>query len=408
MKLKYGRNGKDQRLMRLNHVDIVDASFSILKDMTLTADNGRITAIAKEVLSVPADEEEYDLSGLILIPGFIDLHIHGAMDADISDGNVESFQTVASFLARKGVTSFCPTTMMIPKEDVIRVLIAADHFRREEPCGARMLGVRLEGPFLSKEKSGVQNTEYALDPSSDYIEEILSGFSDDLISIIDIAPELPGAIDFISRMKDKYVLSAAHTASTYECCRNAIRAGISHGTHLFNAMNPLSHHEPGSVGALLEDPDVTCELICDGMHVHPSVLKIALASLGEDRAVAVSDAMRAAGMPDGEYSLGGTMVRVIAGRTDFGNGRLAGSTTDIHTCFLNLLKMGMPLRTALKACTLNPARVLHIENETGTLEIGKCADMVALDSQYRVRKVFVKGKLVAEADPDKPIKETGV
>ncbi len=386
--------------MRLNHIDIVDASFSLQKDMTLTVDNGRISAITKDILSVPADEEEYDCSGMILIPGFIDIHVHGAMGADTSDGDVESLRKISSYLAGKGVTSFCPTTMMIPKEDVIRVLLSADHFRREEPTGAGMIGVRLEGPFLSKEKCGVQNTDYAMDPSTKYIEEILSGFPQDLISIIDIAPELPGAIGFISEMKDRYVLSVAHTASTYACCKEAIEAGVSNGTHLFNAMNPLSHHEPGSVGALLDDPDVTCELICDGMHVHPSVLKIAFAYLGEDRAVVVSDAMRAAGMPDGEYDLGGTMVRVTSGRTDFGNGRLAGSTTDIHAEFLNLLKMGLPFRTALKACTLNPARVLHIENETGSIEVGKYADMVVMDSQYRVRKVFVRGSLVAELDPD--------
>ncbi len=388
--------------MRLNHVDIVDPSFSLLKDMTLTVDNGRISAIAKDILSVPADEEEYDCTGMILIPGFIDLHVHGAMGADTSDGDIESLRKISSYLAGKGVTSFCPTTMMIPKEDVIRVLLSADHFRREEPQGARVLGVRLEGPFLSKEKCGVQNTDYAIDPSTEFIDEILSGFSQDLISIIDIAPELPGACDFISKMKDRYVLSAAHTASTYNCCREAIASGLSHGTHLFNAMNPLFHHEPGSVGALLEDRGVTCELICDGMHVHPSVLKIAFASLGEDRAVVVSDAMRAAGMPDGEYDLGGTPVRVTSGRTDFGNGRLAGSTTDIHAEFLNLLKMGLPLRTALKACTLNPAKVLHIDHETGTIEVGKYADLVVLDSAYRVRKVFVKGKLVAESDDTLP------
>ena len=291
---------EDHNSMRLNHTDLVDASFSLKKDMTVTVDNGRISAIAKEILSVPADEEEYDLSGLILIPGFIDLHVHGAMGADTSDGDIESLKKISSYLASKGVTSFCPTTMMIPKEDVIRVLLAADHFRREEPEGASMIGVRLEGPFLSMEKCGIQNTEYALLPSTDFVKEILDGFPEDLISIIDIAPELPGTGAFVSEMKERYVLAAAHTASTYACCKEAIGAGIRHATHLFNAMNPLSHHEPGSVGALLEDAGVTCELICDGMHVHPAVLKITLAVLGSDRAVVVSDAMRAAGMPDGD------------------------------------------------------------------------------------------------------------
>lgn len=384
--------------MRLIHADVIDGTFSLQKDMTLTVDNGRISAIGKDILSVPADEEEYDLSGLTLIPGFIDLHVHGAMGADTSDGSVESLSKISSYLAGKGVTAFCPTTMMIPKEDVITVLQAADRFRREDPAGARMLGIRMEGPFLSKEKCGVQNTDYAIDPSADYLKEILTGLPEDLISIIDIAPELTGAGAFAAEMKEKYVLSAAHTAASYDCCKEVIASGISHATHLFNAMNPLSHHEPGSVGALLEDPKITCELICDGLHVHPAVLKICWTVLGEDRAVVVSDAMRAAGMPDGDYDLGGTTVHVTAGKTDFGNGRLAGSTTDIHAEFLNLLKLHIPFRSALKACTINPAKVLHIDHETGSIEVGKYADMVAIDSEYRIWKVFVKGKPVAEPD----------
>ncbi|MBO7565428.1 MAG: N-acetylglucosamine-6-phosphate deacetylase [Clostridiales bacterium] len=386
--------------MRLNHVDLVDEAFSLQKDMTLTVDGSRISGIGKEILSVPADEEEYDLSGLILMPGFIDLHIHGAMDKDTSDGNVEALSTISRYLASKGVTSFCPTTMMIPKEQILRVLMAAESFSEEEGIGARMLGVRLEGPFLAKEKCGVQNTEHAILPSTDYLSEITAGFSEKLISIIDISPELSGAKDFISENKDKYVLSCAHTAASYACCKEAIGNGISNATHLFNAMEPLGHHEPGAVVALLEDDSVTCELICDGLHVHPAVLRLAIKILGEDRAVVVSDAMRAAGMPDGEYDLGGTPVSVINGRTDFGGGRLAGSTTDIHAEFLNLLKLGLPLRVALKACTQNPAKVLGLSEDLGTLEVGKIADMVAMDMDYNVKKVFVSGRLVFDADKE--------
>ena len=392
--------------MRLNHVDLVDPSFALQKDMTITIEHGKIENIAKEILSVPADEEEYDLSGLILIPGFIDLHVHGAMGADTSDGTEDAIARVASYLAEHGVTSFCPTTMMIPKDSLERVLIASEHYAREERNGAKTLGVRLEGPFLSKEQCGVQNTEYAMLPSEEYVTELLKGFPKDLISIIDIAPELDGAMDFIRSLKNDYVLSCAHTSATFQCCKEAIAAGMKHGTHLFNAMNVMHHHEPGAVGALLDDPSVTCELICDGLHVHPAVLKIAIAVLGEDRAVVVSDSMRAAGMPDGEYDLGGKTVRVTNGRTDSGDGRLAGSTTNIHTEFLNLLKLGFPLKTALKACTLNPAKVIGKDKETGTLEIGKYADMVAMDQEYRIRKVWVNGRLVKDMNVEEMKKET--
>ena len=387
--------------MRLNHVDMIDSDFALLKDVTVRVENGRISAIGKDFLSVPADEEEYDLSGLILFPGFIDLHIHGAKGKDTSDGTIDALSSISAFLASCGVTSFCPTTMMIPREKLIDVLASYEHVSREPVNGAKLLGVRLEGPFLSREKCGVQNTDYAMLPSEDFLSALVADFSPSDIAIIDISPELPGAMEFIRSMKEHYVLSCAHTAASYSCCKEAIREGLSHGTHLFNAMDPLGHHEPGAVGALLTDPAVTCELICDGLHVHPSVLHIAFTVLGEDRAVVCSDAMRAAGMPDGEYDLGGKMVTVRSGRTDMGNGRLAGSTTNLHDEFLNLLKLGIPLRTALKACTLNPAKVIRADQDRGSLQVGKYADMVAMDAQYNVKKVFVEGRLVFDSDQAK-------
>lgn len=380
--------------MRLNHVDLIDGEFTLQKDRTVIVENGRIMSISNDILSIPAEEETWDLSDLLLVPGFIDIHIHGAMGQDTSDGTVNALETISSYLAEKGVTGFCPTTMMLPKEVVQKVLKSAEVFRREEAPGAVMLGLRLEGPFLSKEKCGVQDPEYAVDPSSEYIADLLSGFPEDLVRIIDIAPELPGAEEAIMHLKEKYILSIAHTTAGYDCARKAIGHGVHHGTHLFNAMNPLSHHEPGAVGALLEDPATTCELICDGLHVHPAVLKLVWTLLGENRAVVVSDAMRAAGMPDGDYDLGGTMVNVRGGRTDFGDGKLAGSTTDLYSEFLYLLSLGIPVTSALRAVSINPARVLGMEDQTGSLEIGKYADMVALDKQNRIQMVWVRGKLV--------------
>ena len=387
--------------MRLNHVDLIDGEFTLQKDRTVIVENGRITSISNDILSIPAEEETWDLSDLLLVPGFIDIHIHGALGQDVSDGNVNALKTISSYLAEKGVTGFCPTTMMLPQEAIRNALKSAEAFRQENFPGAIMLGLRLEGPFLSKEKCGVQNPEYAKDPSSKYIEELLSGFPEDLVRIIDIAPELPGAEEAIMHLKEKYVLSMAHTAAVYDCAKKAIGHGVRHGTHLFNAMNPLSHHEPGAVGALLEDQEVTCELICDGLHIHPAVLKLAWKLLGEDRAVVVSDAMRASGMPDGEYDLGGTIVKVSQGRTDFGNGKLAGSTTDLYSEFLFLLSLGIPVTSALRSVSINPARVLGIKELTGSLEVGKYADMVALDKHNRIQKVWVRGRLVFDLSKKK-------
>lgn len=384
--------------MRLIHADLYDARFEQVKDTCVAIENEKITAIAQDMLSVPAEEETVDLSGLTLYPGFIDMHIHGAVNEDVSDASVTGLERIAGFLASKGVTGFCPTTMMIPKEKLTHVLMSAEVFANKENEGARMLGVRMEGPFLSPEKCGVQKVENAALPSVQYVDGVMRGISSSLLRVVDVSPELPGFFEFASEMKDRVVLSIAHTAATYDCCRKAIAAGVHHATHLFNAMSPLHHREPGPVGAVLEDPNVTAELICDGLHVHPAVLKVTFQVLGEDRAVVVSDAMRAAGMPDGEYDLGGTKVTVVNGKTDFGKGRLAGSTTNVHDEFVHLLSLGIPVRKALKACTINPARVLGIEQETGSIAVGKYADLVAMDSEYNVRKVWSRGKLIYDAE----------
>ncbi len=382
--------------MHLVHVDLIDQDFHLRKNQTMVIEYGRIAAIAEHTPVTTSTDEIYDLSGLILIPGMIDMHIHGAVGCDTSDGSGSALGTISSFLITKGVTGFCPTTMMISDDQVRQVFQAVVNTDREEQVGARMLGVRMEGPFLSKEKCGVQNTAYAQDPTLIKFQQLLEDYPEDIVRVIDIAPELPGAMEFIDVLKNRYVFSIAHTAASFECCREALARGVKHGTHLFNAMNPLHHHEPGAVGALLDASDTTCELICDGMHVHPAVIRFAWKILGADRVVVVSDAMRAAGMPDGVYDLGGTPVTVREGRTDFGNGRLAGSTTNLHDEFLYLLSIGIPFEEALKACTINPARVLRMNDEIGSLAVGKFADMVAMDQQHHIRKVWVHGKLVLD------------
>ena len=380
--------------MHLKHVDLINQAFQIQKDQDVFIRDGRIVAIS-DADSLDSDRQDcVDLSGLLLIPGLIDIHIHGAVGEDTSDGQEVSLQRIASFLLSKGITGFCPTTMMIPDEQIRAVLQSAERVKNSEYNGAKILGVRLEGPFLSEEKCGVQNTAYAKLPSVACFQQILQTYSEDLVRIVDLAPELPGAKDFISFYQDKYVLSIAHTAATYPCCKEAISLGARHGTHLFNAMNPLHHHEPGAVGALLDDSETTCELICDGMHVHPAVLKIAWKLLGCERIVVVSDAMRAAGMPDGVYDLGGTPVTVRGGRTDFGNGRLAGSTTNLLDEVKYLVSIGIPLTEAVKTCSINPARVLHVEHEIGSLAIGKSADMVAVDRDLCVHQVWMNGQSV--------------
>ena len=380
--------------MRLIHADLFNSEFQLEKDATVVIEKDRISTIGEDLPILPAEEETMDMTGLTLYPGFIDLHIHGAVNEDVSDASVNGLSKIADYLSSHGVTGFCATTMMIPKEKLSHVFMCCEVFCEQQLDGAKLLGVRMEGPFLSPEKCGVQKTEYAVLPSVQYIRDVMKGIKNVKLSIVDVAPELSGFDLFAAEADKSIILSIAHTAASYEVTRKALSLGVHHATHLFNAMSPLGHHEPGPVGAILENEGVTCELICDGLHVHPALLKTVFKVLGEERAVVVSDAMRAAGMPDGEYDLGGTPVKVINGRTDFGNGRLAGSTTNIHAEFVNLIKMGIPFAIALKACTINPARVLGMDHLTGSLCQGKFADIVAMDKDYNVRKVWVRGNLV--------------
>ncbi|MBR1797140.1 MAG: amidohydrolase family protein [Clostridiales bacterium] len=297
---------------------------------------------------------------------FVDTHIHGAFGADVSDASVEGILTMARRLPEFDVGAFCPTTMTISVDDIMRVFEAVmkanDILKTQGGSYAEILGIHLEGPFMSPNKAGVQNKDLCIPPSEagKIVDRIESDFPG-MLKIIDIAPELDGAMDFIRQYKDRYVISLAHTEADYDTACEAFESGASSVTHLLNAMNPCTKRSPGILGAVFDNKDIYCELICDGIHISPPVLRMLFAMLPEDRIIVVSDSMRGAGMPDGEYKLADAAVTVKGGRTYYGpEGNLAGSVTNMGEEAQRLVAFGIDPSKILKACRTNPLSRLNL------------------------------------------------
>lgn len=378
--------------MILSDALVCDENFR-LTDSSLRISGERIVGLCSDE---DGNEERMELRGCTILPGFIDVHIHGAAGADVCDATPEALRKISGYLATQGVTSFCPTTMTtscIDLEHIIRNIVSC---MNDKMPGAAIRGIHLEGPFLSREKCGVQNDKYIMDPDIDYFMRLNASFPD-VIRIVDIAPEKDGAMRFIDAVSDQCVISLSHSSADYDTVTEAIRHGLSHASHLFNAMTPINHRGPGAVVAILDNEKVTAELICDGIHLHPAIIRMAFTLLGRDRTIIVSDSMRAAGMPDGEYFLGGKKVLVYDKRTSYANGRLAGSTTSVLEEVRNLLRFGIAYDHAIRSVTINPARRISIDRETGSIERGKYADLTVLDQEMNVVMTMVRGKIVYRA-----------
>ncbi len=345
-------------------------------------ENGIIKNIGK------TDSDGLDFSGCVALPGFIDIHIHGCNMADATDCNPDSAAKMSKWLATQGITSFCPTTMTLPVETLRKCFgYISDTMGKEE--GAYIHGINMEGPFIAPEKKGAQDAAHILAPDYEVFDELNSICP---VKLVDIAPEQNGAEDFIKKAKEVCTVSAAHTTANYEQGKKAIDSGVSHATHLYNAMNGLTSREAGMVGAVLDSDGVTAELICDGIHICPATLRITFKALGEDRTVVISDAMMAAGLDAGEYTLGGQrVIKTDAARLP--DGTLAGSATNLFEEFQNLLSFGIPVKQAIKSVTINPAKAIGVNKITGSIESGKNADLLILSDDFKeIKAVFVKGK----------------
>ncbi len=332
-----------------------------------------------------------DMGGTLLVPGFVDVHIHGCAGGDASDGDAEGLEKMAKELAGHGVTSFCPTTMTLSESDLRKAVSTIAGFKGK---GTKVAGINLEGPYISMSKKGSQNPENIRAGSREEFDELYA-LSGGKIKLITVAPEAFESDGFIEYVSKKCRVAIGHTAANADGCRRAIDCGASHITHLFNAMTPMNHREAGVVGTALDDSRVTCELICDLEHICPTVLRNAFRLLGEDRAVAVSDSMRAAGLGEGEFDLGGQTVYVKDGRkyAVLEDGTLAASITNLHEEFRNLVEIGVDFKTALKACTINPARAIGEDERIGSIAVGKAADLVFLGENLEIKEVYIDGTL---------------
>jgi N-acetylglucosamine-6-phosphate deacetylase len=335
----------------------------------------------------------YQATGCTIIPGLIDLHFHGCMGADFSDGSEQGLRAIAAYQLSRGVTQICPAGMTLPEAELIEMCRAAAAYRREDPPGAKLCGIHLEGPFLSAAKKGAQQGDWLHLPDWALVER-LQAESKGLCKLVSLAPELPGALEFIAKAKDHIRVSLAHTEADYDTALAAFKAGASHVTHLFNAMPPFAHRAPGVVGAAADAPNCMVELIADGVHLHPAMVRAAFKIFGPERVILVSDSMRATGMPDGDYTLGGQTVRVRGNKPLLPDGTLAGSATDLTGCMLCAVSMGIPLETAVRCASYNPARALGLDDKAGSLQNGKQADLVVLDQNLQIKAVVQAGRFV--------------
>ena len=337
------------------------------------------------------DGEVIDAEGLLVLPGLVDIHSHGAAGEDFSDGNPEGLKKILQYEKRCGITSYCPTSMTFPKERLRQIFASIKGARTED--GATVVGINMEGPFISPVKKGAQD-ERNIIPCNEKIAQKFLDASNNLVKFIGIAPEEnENTISFIKNMKDKVNISLAHTNADYESAKAAFDAGANHAVHLFNAMPAFTHREPGVVGAVSDSEHVMAEIICDGVHIHPSMVRAAFKMMGADRMIFISDSMRATGMPDGQYTLGGLDVKVRGNRaTLVSDGALAGSVTNLADCMRTAItKMGIPLETAIACATKNPAISLGIYDERGSISVGKKADILLLDKNLTLKTVIKDG-----------------
>jgi len=341
--------------------------------------------------NVPADA--IDLNGATVIPGLVEVHSHGNSGADFSDGDYEGLKAMAKYYAQCGATSFAPASMTLPYDVLSKAFATGKKLHKEAPEGySRFMGLQMEGPFFSYAKRGAQNPDYLMEPDFEGFQKLYDE-CDGLIRIVDIAPELPGAAEFVEKASKLCTVSIAHTDSDYNHAKAAVDAGITHLTHLYNAMPGIHHRNPGVIPACVENENVQAEIICDGYHIHPAAVRLAF-TMFKNRMILVSDSGRCAGQPEGyQFDLGGQMAEIRGGVAKLvGTETIACSASNMWACLTNTISWGVPEEEAVRAATYNPAKALGAHNKIGSIETGKYADFVITDANYETKRVFIGGK----------------
>lgn len=340
------------------------------------------------------NEEIIDAQGAYALPGLVDIHFHGAVGHDFCDADEAGLQAIADFEASKGVLAICPATMTFDEEILNGIMDVAAAHKNER--GADLVGINMEGPYISPRKVGAQNPKYVMAADAGMFRR-LQARSGGLIRLVDIAPEEPGNLDFIRECHNEVRISIAHTCTDYETAKEAFAAGASHMTHLYNAMPGITHREPGPIIAALEE-GAEVELITDGVHIHPAMVRFTFNTFGDDHVILIADSMMACGLPDGQYSLGGQAVTVRGPRATLTEhpDTIAGSATCLYDCMKHaVMQMGVSLASAVRAASLNPARSIGIEADYGSLEPGRWGNVILADDQLNIVKVIRKGEVLA-------------
>ena len=383
--------------MIIDHVKVFteDKKFT---DGGIVIKNGTIEQVYTEGKRPQTEDEVLDGKGMYAIPGLIDLHFHGCKGDDFSDGSRDAIARIAEDEASVGVTAIAPATMTLPVEELEQILRVAAEYKKgpHSKKEADFVGINMEGPFISPAKKGAQDERNIIPCDVKVCERFLE-VSEGLVKFMGIAPEKSeNAVSFIEAVKDKVNVSLAHTNADYDTAMAAFNAGADHAVHLYNAMPAFTHRAPGVIGAVYDSKHVMAEIICDGVHIHPAAVRATFEMMGEDRMILISDSMRAAGMPDGSYTLGGLDVNVVGNRATLASdGAIAGSVTNLMDCMKTAVKtMNIPLETAVACATINPAKSLGIDAEYGSIRAGKKAHIVLMDQELNVQQVIKDGELL--------------
>lgn len=380
--------------MKIINGSVYGADFKFSNQTILTKDD-RIESIDPAMPGAVTESDDIlDASDCYVIPGLTDVHFHGCVNHDFCDADFEGVHTMAQYELQNGVTTICPATMTLGADTLSAICRNGAAYHNANPeDGAELIGINLEGPFIAMSKKGAQNPAFVQKANPELLKHLQED-AEGLVRLVTIAPEEEGALDCIRKCSSEYHFSLGHTASDYDTASKAFQAGADHVTHLYNAMPPFVHRAPGVIGAAFDAPQAKVELICDGIHIHPAVIRATFQLFGDDRVVLISDSMMATGMPDGDYSLGGLPTRLVGHKVTLEDGTIAGSATNLMDCMRNVVSFGVPLESAIKAAAWNPVNSIGMTRDYGSIEKGKKANLVILDKNLQIRHIIHDGRLV--------------